>query len=270
MRYVSSGIAALSLLMLCTPIVSARGGAAGVIVAVANLQHAPTGIADLTLDTQAKTLTVKISLVGLAPNSTHPAHIHQGDCSSFSPETVKYMLQDVVAGANGQGVSTTVLQNIIDPIPSVGWDITVHNGPSLTPADQYTPIACGNITNPSNTTNAHAVLGTSLYANEAATGSAKLTVTNNVLTVVLNVSGLAPGSSHAAHIHAGNCENTQEILYDMSPVVADANGNAIKTVTFVGISSIPVAGWDINIHYSTDLSTQTGFNPILCGDITPN
>jgi len=56
----------------------------------------------------------------------------------------------------------------------------------------------------------------------------------------------------------------------MTPLMADANGHAMKVSTFAGVTSIPATGWDINVHYSTDLTTQTGYNPILCGNVVPN
>jgi hypothetical protein len=34
--------------------------------------------------------------------------------------------------------------------------------------------------------------------------------------------------------------------------------------------TIPARGWYINLHNSTDLSTQTGFDPIACGDVVLN
>ncbi len=272
--YIVSCTVIAFIMMQCVQIVVAPPALAAsapvVMAAVAKLQHSPNGVANLTFNAHSKTLTVRIVLTGLVPNSTHPAHIHLGSCTSPYPGTIKYPLQNVVAGANGQAVSTTVLQNISSPVPATGWYINVHNGPGLTPADQYTPIACGNLVNPKQVASVFTTLGASPNPNENAMGMAKLTVTNHVLTVVLNVKGLAPHSSHAVHIHAGNCLDTRQIVYDLSPLVANSSGYATKTVTISGVSSIPATGWDINVHYSTDLSTQTGYNPILCGDVIPS
>lgn len=237
--------------------------------AVANLQHTPTGTANLTYHPAAKQLIVTITLTGLAPNSTHPAHIHLGSCENPYPGTIKYMLLNVVSNKAGNASKTTILSNITGGIPTTGWYINVHNGPNLTPADQYTPIACGNIHNPAGLTSVLAPLGASPSPNESAYGLTTLSLANKVLTVTTTVHGLAPNSSHMAHIHAGNCFNTKQVLYDFSPLVADANGNATKTMKFSGVSSIPSSGWDVNVHYSTNLSTQTGYNPILCGNVVP-
>jgi hypothetical protein len=193
--------------------------------------------------------------------------IHQGSCAH--PGAIKYPLQTLTADATGQSTATTVLQNIT-AIPASGWYIAVHNGPDMKTADEVVEIACGDILNPSQATTVTATLGASSSPNEAAVGMAQLSVTKNVLTVTLDVTGLAPNSSHAAHIHSGSCLNTQQVVHDLGPLIADANGHATKTVTIAGVSAIPQTGWDINVHYSTDLSTQTGYNPILCGDIVPS
>ena len=233
----------------------------------ANLRHAPTGVAKLWYDGKAKTLTVTIILIGLAPKSTHPAHIHLGTCqTSKTSDPIKYPLQNVESNEVGQGGSITVVPNIAS-IPATGWYINVHNGPNLQPADQFTPIACGDISNPHNATRFIVPLGITDFPNEAAHGTAHLQVVNGKLTVTLSVQGLVPNTSHAAHIHTGSCISTGGVLYDMSPLQADASGNANKTVTFNNVPNIPTNGWTINVHYTDDLSTQTGYNPILCGNV---
>lgn len=237
--------------------------------ALANLQHTPTGTANLTYHPDTKSLIVTISLTGLAPNSTHPAHIHLGSCENPNPGTIKYMLLNVVSDKTGNASYTTILSNISGGIPATGWYINVHNGPNLMPANQYTPIACGDIHNPAGLTSVLAPLGASPSPNESAYGLTKLALVHGVLTVTTTVHGLVPHSSHMAHIHAGNCFYTKQVLYDFSPLVADANGNVTKTVKFSGVHAIPTTGWDVNVHYSTDLSTQTGYNPVLCGNVVP-
>ncbi|GCE22622.1 CHRD domain-containing protein [Dictyobacter kobayashii] len=250
-------------------ILSRTAVAAGGTMATVKLLHSPTGNAQLSYNPNTKTLTVTTSLVGLAPNSTHPTHIHQGGCTS-SEANIKYPLQNVVANAVGQGTATTVIPNVAGGIPATGWYLIVHNGPNLQPAAQDTAIACASIQNPRALTTVNTPLGASASGNENATGTAHLQVNNNTLTVTLNVSGLAPNTQHAAHIHAGNCQATMQVLYDLSPLQSDSAGNASKTMTFKGVSAIPSTGWDINVHYTNNLSTQTGYNPILCGNVVPS
>jgi hypothetical protein len=233
----------------------------------ANLQHSPTGVAKLSYDASAKALTVKIALIGLAPNSTHPAHIHLGACAtSKTTDPVKYPLQNVVANTVGQGASTTVVRNVTS-VPASGWYINVHNGPNLQPATQFTPIACGVISKSANGTLLAVPLGVTNFPNEDARGSSRLRIVNGKLILRLTAEGLAPNTTHAAHVHAGSCASTGKVLYDLSPLQADARGNASKIITFNDVSSIPASGWTINVHYTNDLSTQTGYNPILCGNV---
>jgi hypothetical protein len=40
-----------------------------------------------------------------------------------------------------------------------------------------------------------------------------------------------------------------------------------ETTVIQGVPSIPEHGWYINVHRTTDLSTQTGFDPITCGNV---
>ncbi|HZS76133.1 MAG TPA: CHRD domain-containing protein [Ktedonobacteraceae bacterium] len=239
--------------------------------ATATLKHVPTGSADLSWDPVSQMLTVKISLVGLAPNSTHPAHIHAGSCKNQG--AVVYPLQNVVADAHGVGTSTTKV-SLSKGIPANGWYLNVHNGPGLSPSDQFLPIVCGDITNLSISTTSGVTVHLALTAppqastGENVSGTAQLTLTGTTLTVKLTVSGLEPNSSHAAHIHAGSCESQGNVVYPLTVIKADASGNATVTTTINNVSSIPASGWYVNVHHSTNLSTQTGFDPVACGNVT--
>ncbi len=239
--------------------------------ATATLKHAPNGTANITWDPASQGLTVKISLVGLAPSSTHPAHIHSGSCAKQG--AVVYPLQNVVADAHGVGSSTTVIKDVKTLQPT-GWYLNIHNGPGLSPADQFLPIVCSDLTfsniSPTSSLSVQVPLtaapGSS--ASESASGTAHLTLSGSTLTVKLTLTGLQPGTSHAAHIHAGSCESQGAVVHPLNNVVADSSGNYNGTTTIKNVSSLPGSGWYVNIHYSTDLSTQTGFNPIACGNVT--
>lgn len=238
--------------------------------ASATLKHQPQGMATISWDPASKGLTVKISLTGLAPSSTHPAHIHSGSCANQG--AVVYPLQNVVADAHGVGTSTTTIKNVTTLSPS-GWYLNVHNGPNLTPSDQFLPIACSDLTFSNISTTSSLSVQVPLNAapgsseDQSASGMAQLTLSSGTLTVKLTLSGLAPNSKHAAHIHSGSCESQGAVVYPLPPVAADASGNASATDTIPNVSSIPSSGWYVNIHHSTDLSTQTGFDPIACGNV---
>lgn len=84
------------------------------------------------------------------------------------------------------------------------------------------------------------------------------------LTVTLQVSGLQPGSSHAAHIHAGACSAVGKILHPFQDIVADKAGNATLTTTiYKQAGGIPPTGWNITLHKGATAETGT----LLCGDV---
>src|SRR2546429_4247130 len=155
----------------------------------ANLKHSASGIADLVWNAKQQALTVTITMTGLAPNSTHPAHIHKGSCET-SDQGILYPLNPVVANQTGGtgpsnpmvlptqtagginslnvtgptqtaggkssslpepnrkvSASKTTITQVKTGIPASGWYINVHNGATLSPDTQKTPIACADIIN---------------------------------------------------------------------------------------------------------------------------
>lgn len=97
-------------------------------------------------------------------------------------------------------------------------------------------------------------------------GSAKMTWNSRSqeLTVALQLSGLQPGSSHAAHIHAGACSAVGKILHPFQDIVADKAGNATLTTTIYNLAGgIPPTGWNITVHQGATAETGT----LLCGDV---
>jgi len=266
-RTLQISIASISILLLLV-----GGGATATnvfatstVAARANLQHTPTGTAELHVGSSHE-LTVSVSLTGLAPNSTHPAHIHAGN-SCASNGAILYPLKNVVANAKGQASVTTVVHLSTPGIPTTGWYINVHNGPTLKTPQQAYAISCGVVSNPTKASDVLTALGSTPDPNQHAFGFTRLSLKDGRLTVHVMVTGLAPYSKHAAHVHAGDCFYTQQVLYDFSPLVANGKGVADKTVTFKNVHSIPAYGWDVNVHFSTNLSTQTGYDPILCGNV---
>jgi hypothetical protein len=240
--------------------------------AKATLTHVPTGSATLDWDSTSKTLTVKITLTGLAPNSIHPEHIHTGSCSNQG--AVLYPLAMLKADGTGDATSTTTVPNVKAGIPASGWFVNVHNGPALTPDAQYLPIVCGNVANSNTSTSAAQSVQVTLNsapaasAGQSAMGTAELTLNGTTLTVKVTLSGLAPNSSHTSHIHKGSCAAQGDVMFPLTTIVADASGNATATTTIPNVTSIPSSGGYVNIHNSTALTTQTGFDPIACGDVT--
>src|SRR5262249_23346715 len=162
------------------------------------------------------------------PNSSHPAHIHKGNCNSDG--VILFPLSPVKANASGVGMSMTTIPNDTKAIPQTNWYINVHDGGTgLTPALQDAAIACGNISNPDASTTrnqtVHIVLGTTPSHEQSALGTAKLTLNGSTLTVQLTLGDLVPSSMHMAHIHKGSCEAQGGVVYPLNPIVADTTGN---------------------------------------------
>ena len=239
-----------------SPTSSGSGGTTHV-----TLQHQPRGEAKLAL--AGNELTVTITLSGLAPNSVHPAHIHgTGNCSSNSP--VIHPLSNVVANATGSANVTSTV-NGVTSIPATGWYVNVHNGPTLSPQDQFSPITCNEVQGGANAVTVPLQQGSG--PSQTASGTADLNIDNGQLTVKVTMTGLAPNSVHAAHVHTGSCTNQGAVIHPLTDITADGSGQATAVTTVPGVSSIPSGQWYLNVHGSTDINNQTGFDPIACGDI---
>jgi plastocyanin len=88
-------------------------------------------------------LQVQVMVSGLAPNSTHPEHIHAGTCEAGGG--IIFPLDNLTAGADGTATSTTTING--PPwlaILSRGWFINVHQGPTME-GSGATSISCGDI-----------------------------------------------------------------------------------------------------------------------------
>ena len=74
------GTLVLTTLAASAPRAFAQTNNEGSPQAQAILRHTPRGSVTLQWQERTENLTVTIRLFGLAANSTHPAHIHLGDC----------------------------------------------------------------------------------------------------------------------------------------------------------------------------------------------
>lgn len=264
-------VASLLILLASSQQPASAHGVQSARATISILPHTPHGAASLAWNAQTQDLTVTIRLTGLAPNSVHPAHIHQGDCSVNGPILIP--LNNVMTDQSGAATAMTVVHNVQGGIPNSGWYINVHNGPTLGDADQAEPITCGNVHAPvmhKGQETSFALLGNAVISpNQHSIAAAVLFIQNGSLHVLIAADNLEPGSSHAAHIHLGACERQipGNVLFPLTTLVADQNGNAISQTVIPNVSSIPESGWYINIHRTTNLSTQTGFDPIMCGDV---
>ena len=241
----------------------------------AELVHAPVGTANLIWNPDGNVLTVRVSASDLAPNSTHPEHIHGGTCASNPMGPIIYTLNPLIADAHGDATSVTNIPNVQKGIPASGWYVNIHNGPTLGTALEARSIACGTVYNnnpsiASKQTVSLALAGT-MDPDESVHGSAQVQIEGNKVIVSIKVSGLAKNTTHMAHVHAGTCQLQGAVVYPLQPVVADANGDATSTTVINNAQNFTSSQLYINIHEAATmngLTTQTGFNPIACGNIT--
>ncbi|HEY0756520.1 MAG TPA: CHRD domain-containing protein [Ktedonobacteraceae bacterium] len=251
----------------------------GSTTATATLKHQPMGSASLNWEPTDHMLSVQLMLTGLAPNSVHPVHIDEGSCGSATlsngatPNTAKALYPLVNATADAHGViNATSKVSVPAGIPAKNWYLEVYNGPGLSTANQATPIVCGDILNHDTSLRSAQSAQVSLEApknaaNQDASGQAHLSLSNHTLTVQLEVSGLAPKSEHMVHIHEGTCASQGAVVYPLTTLTADASGKAVSTTTIQNVLNIPSTGWYVNVHMSNDLSNQTGFDPVACGNV---
>lgn len=253
------------------------------------LTHTPGGEAQLLWDGDS-TLTVTIDMSGgVAPLDIHPASINKGSCEtddngvlyplspvqpkqpSPSNSTTTPVASDAPTIVNIS--STTIIPVVQTGIPSSGWFLSVYNGPTLSTPTQSIPIACADITNFNTSTKASQyvslALGPTKGPNQAANGIATTTLYNNQLVIAIKMSGLAPNSTHLADIHQGSCNSQGPMVRRLTPVVANASGIGNSRTILSGMASIP-NNWYVNVHLGateTDMSTQAGFDPFVCGNI---
>jgi hypothetical protein len=241
--------------------------APGSTQAAALLLHAPVGTVDLVWSKAQETLRVKLNVTDLAPQSSHPVHLHLGTCQA--PGVILAMLSNLVANATGSASLSTTIDHVAQ-LPRTAYLINIHNGPTMrTPLEQQA-IACTPITMKSTgtTLSGHLTLQGTGAPNEAASGIALLSLDHaGTLSVHVVVRGLMPGSAHAVHVHAGSCAEEGKVLFPLNPLVADQQGVATETMTFPHVASIPDQGWYVNVHDGAAVNSQMLFNPIVCGDV---
>jgi hypothetical protein len=235
------------------------------------MKHSPSGTVEMTWDRASHLLTVRLALTGLYPKSVHPAFISSGSCRDAG-KTV-YPLSNVVADTIGFANTITKIKNVAKGIPESGWYVDVRSGPGMEKAAEAVPVSCADISNSTASTGSTATLNQASAPNQAASGLAELTVTDNRLAVTITMKGMAPNSKHAAHIHLGSCVSQGKIVYSLNPVTVNASGDGKSTTTIENVSAVPRSGWYINVHEGSrvDSSTvaQTDMDPIACGDFTP-
>jgi Cu/Zn superoxide dismutase len=283
-RYMSgtfSALACLGLLWLLTACVtgptsstsaSLKDSSINATFSSAVLKHTPAGSATLSWTPQDQALTVKISLQGLVPQTSHPAHIHKGSCQHAG--AALYTLPTLKADAHGNASTTVVIKGVAQGIPASGWYINVHNGPALNTIVQTLSISCGDIANHNTSLKSRQEVTVALSEDpspdQAVRGQAQLRLSGQTLTIHVSVSGLLPNSTHDFHIHAGSCSSMGSMLYVIEKLKANARGEADATATLSNINAIPHSGWSLILYQTTETVTGANSDVIACGDVVPS
>jgi len=99
-----------------------------------------------------------------------------------------------------------------------------------------------------------------------ASGKILLTKGSGVFTVELQVTGLAPDSSHVSHVHVGSCKAPGAIKFALNQVIADGTGVA-DARTQVPAAFPPASGhWYVVVHAGPDMQ-GTNATYMLCGNL---
>lgn len=91
------------------------------------------------------------------------------------------------------------------------------------------------------------------------TGEATLLQLGATTTVNVSLSGLAPGSAHAGHIHQGSCNGP--ILFPLETITANANGEG--NATAIVDAPLELGTWWVQYHASDSPPGP----PITCGQV---
>ncbi len=95
---------------------------------------------------------------------------------------------------------------------------------------------------------------------------------SKVVSAAVDLSGLTPGSSHAMHVHPGNCaDQSKPPSVPFPDITADAAGVAKQTVTSEPVAAGIPTGAYVNVHLAPSATLgnpgQLNFTSIACGDI---
>jgi Cu/Zn superoxide dismutase len=209
-----------------------------------------------------------VSAFGLTPGSAHTVELVNGAGG------VVTTFGTLTAGANGQAQATLTSGYKF----SLGsWRVVILNGTAGDPVSAE-PIAQTARFDGMNTYQLNAV-EVDQNGNRLGTPQGNATFTYDpaaqTISVTVNASGLTPGA-HAAHIHAGTCQQQGAVQYMLMDFTANAAGQiANQTRTVTGVTTpLPANGsWYLNLHQGdsnnilANGNPTINFRPLLCGEI---
>ncbi|MBK8010103.1 MAG: hypothetical protein IPK13_02050 [Deltaproteobacteria bacterium] len=187
------------------------------------------GAASLARHVDGKT-TVRVEVSGLSPNTTYPAHVHDGRCAAVgghylidptaAPGAANEIWPTVSTNAQGVGLGTATVDHYA--WPSAG-SVVVHD-----PATNAR-LACADLFPGGDVTAEGAFIELTAGAGSGIAGTATLRRRSSMGTdVTVSLTGLSPNTTYPAHVHALPCaENEAGGHYFIDPAAPAGAANEI-------------------------------------------
>ena len=100
-------------------------------------------------------------------------------------------------------------------------------------------------------------------------GTGQIVKTAGSFMVTIELTGMAPNSSHISHVHNGRCAAPGGIAYALHQVIADSSGAATATTEVPAAYVVPGSGWYVNVHHGPDFTDAEYAPSDSCGDLSP-
>ena len=235
--------------------------------AKATLAHSSAGSMSITYDPATGVAHTVLNMAGLSPTGAAVAVVLDGSCAA--PGGVAWRGAAFTADTHGRVSNFVVNYETSTAFPTTHVvAIETVQGGNETRANYL--LACGPIasTKTAGTNSGSVSLGSVPgAANGAVNGSATLTLANGALTITVQASGLAPGSTHASSLHLGSCQWLDAVLNDLPKLKADSSGNASTSITIAHAQAIsPTNNWYVAIDYNSTLNRSYPM-PVSCGNV---
>ena len=247
----------LLLTFLCACGSSAASGSASSFDVHVRLRSVPRGEAWVTAGDASPVLHLELS--GLQPASNHPADLSALDCVG-SAATIPPLAADAFGN---------VAASVPVTFPAHGGAcLRIHAGPGLDDEAQAHIIAHGVLKTLVNSrAKASAIVAGSSTTGPSGSARLRYDPLTRVLTVDVEVEGLAPGTSHPNHIHFGQCRAQGPVREALRRLVAGRDGRAHASTRIPQSDGIKGGVWYVAVHQGPGLGTQAQFSPVLCGDV---
>ncbi len=250
----------------------------GLVCAAPSIAEVPTPLGAMPSGsvtvhrTSSGGLSISLSMLGLTPSGKHAVVVSTASCSAAAGGSSVHTVQANATGQLQASFSASRRQSADASSVSLLLGTPGSSGGGVSP---NRTIACANLPEPLKGS-AQLAMKSELGWGSSLAGSYTITYDANAQTLTVDVSarGFVPGSSHAAHIHAGSCQSQGPVLYMLPDLVANASGTIHATRTVTGVTSAPPAsGWYLNIHLGDSNQILSGgnptlaFQPLLCADV---